>query len=451
MAKSPQKDTKIGLQHSLFFLVAVVAVFIVTQFKIIPIGISGFVVPLFEPNGEVMIKSGFVKFNGSVWATPKSINTFPEMGEKGKKISVSTEIAKDKINGEYIFDFTYTARHEESHGYVKGSQEFYAKSPVLGEHAIILEPWIGFTILSAVFAVVFVMLITILMPIKLGAMALLFDRQIDETKIKIRLQTGFPEEVIEILTLPEKDLEAKDKNAMRRDFKIVWDRTNTEEVGSMKKTMSFDVEYEKLEIVEFRHLIFNRIKEFFSDFVLKEIEDTKEGLEWRKNHFLIGKGMKLYMSHHFTEKYANNVTGLAYGGAAILIIAVGIRGLKFIPPTKPSFILLAIFLEFSMLSLMALTLVYTEEEERMDKMLKKMEDANREQLEELKTQRFDIHRLTEALVGQTAEIIQKRVQEAIREYMMSDDKIKKVVAEEISDKLMSALRESFSKDNPKLK
>jgi hypothetical protein len=159
------------------------------------------------------------------------------------------------------------------------------------------------------------------------------------------------------------------------------------------------------------------------------------------------KGLRLYMAHHFTEKYSNNVTGLAYGGAAILIVAVGIRGLKFIPAQRPSFIMLSIFLEFSMLALLAITLIYTEEEERMDKMLKKMEDANRSQLEELQKQSFDMHQLSNVLVGQSADIIKNRVERAISEYMTSDDNIKKVVAEEISEKIMIGLRDSFSQSH----
>jgi hypothetical protein len=134
---------------------------------------------------------------------------------------------------------------------------------------------------------------------------------------------------------------------------------------------------------------------------------------------------------------------LAYGGAAFLIVAVGIRGLKFIPPQRPSFILLAIFLEFTMLSLLAVTMFYTEEEERMDKMLKKMEDANRSQLDTLKMQAKDIEQLSHVLVGQSADIIKNRVEKAISEYMTSDDNIKKVVAEEISEKILIGLRESF--------
>jgi hypothetical protein len=81
------------------------------------------------------------------------------------------------------------------------------------------------------------------------------------------------------------------------------------------------------------------------------------------------------MKFHFVELYSNTVTGLAYAGAAFLIIVVGIRGLKFIPAIKPSPILFALGVEFSMLCLLALTLMFTEEEERTDRILKQMVDA----------------------------------------------------------------------------
>ena len=96
--------------------------------------------------------------------------------------------------------------------------------------------------------------------------------------------------------------------------------------------------------------------------------------------YLAGKGswisgMAAYMRFHFTEEYSNVVTGMAYGGAAFLIFVVGIRGLKFIPATKPSFILFALGIEFSMLVLLATTMVFTMEEERTDRILKQMVDA----------------------------------------------------------------------------
>lgn len=96
--------------------------------------------------------------------------------------------------------------------------------------------------------------------------------------------------------------------------------------------------------------------------------------------YLAGKGswlggMATYMRFHFTEEYSNVVTGMAYGGAAFLIFVVGIRGLKFIPATKPSFILFALGIEFSMLVLLAITMIFTVEEERTDRILRQMVDA----------------------------------------------------------------------------
>jgi len=96
--------------------------------------------------------------------------------------------------------------------------------------------------------------------------------------------------------------------------------------------------------------------------------------------YLTGKGswisgMGTYMRFHFTEEYSNTVTGMAYGGAAFLIFVVGIRGLKFISATRPSFVLFALGVEFTMLVLLATTMVFTVEEERTDRILKQMVDA----------------------------------------------------------------------------
>jgi hypothetical protein len=96
--------------------------------------------------------------------------------------------------------------------------------------------------------------------------------------------------------------------------------------------------------------------------------------------YLTGKGswlsgMATYMRFHFTEEYSNTVTGMAYGGAAFLIFVVGIRGLKFISANRPSFVLFALGVEFTMLVLLATTMIFTVEEERTDRILKQMVDA----------------------------------------------------------------------------
>jgi hypothetical protein len=277
----------------------------------------------------------------------------------------------------------------------------------------------------------------------LGLIAILFDRQIEDTKVKIRLQTGFTDQIVDLLTLPDDKLAEKDFDEVKGAFRLVWNRTTVEDMdGGFRQAKFEDFFHDDINVVEFRNnTLYSRIKEFFSDFLVKEILDTKSSYQWRRNHFAIFKGLRLYMSHHITEKYQNLVTGMAYGGAAFLIVAVGIRGLKFIPSTKPSFILLAIFLEFTMLSLLSFTLIYTEEEERMDKMLKKMEDANRSQLEALRSQQTDIHQLANALVGQTADIIKTRVEKSIEQYMTSGDKVQQVIATEVARKIIFGLRE----------
>lgn len=428
------KKYRIGIQHVLIILGLSFAFFYFYFFSLVPNLIAGFVVPLFQPTLEQQARVGFVDFDGLVWA---STSKDKELANIGK------EVSKEAVNKEYIFDFSWDMRTEEEHGYSKGKSEWYVRAPILGEEAIVLEPWIGFIILAITFSFVTSLILSMFMPSSIGMMAVLFDKQIENTKVKLRLQTGFSDDVIELLIMPDDKLAEKDISEVRSAFRLIWDRTMTEDIASPFQSARFeDVFDTDTDIVFFRNeAIYTRIREFFSDFVVIEIEDTKNALLWRRNRLLVGKGFRLYMSHHFTEKYSNVVTGMAYGGAAFLIVAVGIRGLKFIPATRPSFILLAITLEFMLLALLALSLIYTEEEERMDRMLKKMEDANRSQLEALRGQQADIHQLSNALVGQTAEIIRARVETAIEEYMTSGDQIKQVVAEEIAKKIMFSLRE----------
>ncbi len=452
MAKSTinpesKRNTKIQFQHIFLFAVLMIAFFFFLLYNVIPWGVAQFVVPLFQPSGEKLEKMAFVKLPGLVWVSATQEKASELSGIK----SLDGFQLKEYINREYIFDFTFEERNMDTHGYVKKSTEFYAKSEVLGEHPIYLEPWIGFWILALVLAIVLAMLVTLILPPGIGLIAMLFDRQIENTKTKIRLQTGFTDEIVDLLTMPDHLFGDKEPSDVERSFRIVWDRTTTEELSSSKNALNFDDIFdENVDLVKFRNnVIYGRIKEFFSDFVVKEIEDTKDGLLWRRNHFQILKGMTLYMTHHFTEKYSNNVTGLAYGGAAFLIVAVGIRGLKFIPATRPSFILLAIFLEFSMLALLAITLIFTEEEERMDRMLKKMEDANRSQLEALRVQQHDIRILANALVGKTEEMVKARVEHAIADYMKSEDNIKRIVGEEIGQKITKALKGAFVDDDKK--
>jgi len=87
--------------------------------------------------------------------------------------------------------------------------------------------------------------------------------------------------------------------------------------------------------------------------------DAKGLSQWTKTHDAI----KFYMREYFTERYSNTVLGLVYMGAAVLIIVIGIRGLKFLPSTDPSIVLGALGLEFMLLITYAVVMIYGKPED----------------------------------------------------------------------------------------
>lgn len=418
--------SKTGFQHYLVLIILfLVTSFVCYQF-LVPKAIESVVVALFSPEGQKLATVDGVKAETA-----------------GGKVETSgvTKL-KGVIKTDYIFDFTSRHRTLESDGYAKESNEWIVKAPKLGEEAIVLEPMFAISILSAVMGLGFSMLVTLILPSGIGIMANKTEREIGHTKSKIRLQTGFSDQIVDILTMNDARLKAMSEDEAARKglvtaFKTVWQRTEQDEEHGAGRRLAFnDVFNDETDLVEFRkEVIYIRIREFFSDFVQKEIEDVVSAQQWSRNHLSFMKGLRLYMSHHFTEKYSNNVTGAAYGGAAILIVIIGVRGLKFIPPTRPSLILGAIFLEGSMLALLAFTLVYTQEEERMDKMLKKMEDANRSQLGTLENVSKDMHLMSNALVTGNSDLIKAKVKDAVTEYLSNPSNIRGELAEEIANKL----------------
>lgn len=415
---------KTGFQHYLVLLVLFSAfTFGFYQF-VMPKAIEVMVAALFSPEGKKLPRIDGV------------------LAEKASETAQYTGKLKGVIKTDYIFDFTNRHRTVENDGYVKESNEWIVKAPKLGEEAIVLEPAFAISILAAVMGAGISMLLTLILPSGIGLMANKVDREIIHTKSKIRLQTGFSDQIVDFLTMQDSKLRMMSEDVDKRKsviaaFKTVWARTEQdEEYGISRRLTLSEILDDNTDLVEFRReVIYLRIKEFFSDFVQKEIEDVIAAQKYSNNHLMFMKGLRLYMSHHFTEKYSNNVTGAAYGGAAILIVIIGVRGLKFIPSTRPSLILGAIFLEGSMLALLAFSLVYTQEEERMDKMLKKMEDANRSQLGTLEDVSKDMHTLANALVEGNAEMIKAKVKTAVSDYLANPANIRGELAEEIANKL----------------
>lgn len=99
-----------------------------------------------------------------------------------------------------------------------------------------------------------------------------------------------------------------------------------------------------------------------------EIELLAGALKWQQSEgftklFHSHAAIKFYMREHFTIQYSNTVLGLVYMGAAILIIVIGIRGLKFLPASDPSVVLGALGLEFMLLVTYAVMLMYGKPED----------------------------------------------------------------------------------------
>ncbi len=100
-----------------------------------------------------------------------------------------------------------------------------------------------------------------------------------------------------------------------------------------------------------------------------DLQLLRGALRWRDSAglsrlFRTHEAVKFYMREYFTDRYSNAVLGMVYIGAAILIIVIGIRGLKFLPATDPSVVLGALGLEFMLLITYAMVLMYgrTDEE-----------------------------------------------------------------------------------------
>ncbi len=429
-----KKKYNTGIQHYLLFLIIIGSFSYLFYDTIIPNAVRSAVVSLFGP------REGGLHIIDGVYAEPAKE---PAKGSSHSMSLAAGETLKNAIKTEYIFDFSSKVRYSDVDGYDKASNEFILKAPGLGENAIILEAPLAFSILSILISGILAILITMILPTSIGLFSNKIEREIHHTGTKIRLQTGFSDETVNVLTLPTNELNNQDRDYIETHFQRVWDRTQPpmEELDSRKRVGLHDLFSEETNMSEFRDLIlYDRIHETFSNSVKREIVDTKDARSYSKNKLLFHIGLRLYMTHHFTHQYSNNVTGAAYLGAAMLIVIIGVRGLKFIPATKPSLILAALSLEGFLLALLGFALLYTTEEEPMDNIMKKVEDASRGQLEILKEQQKDMHKMASVLVEGTVQLVEDRVSRAIKEYFSSNPALEKRVGEEIASKIFQGLR-----------
>ncbi len=328
----------------------------------------------------------------------------PEMQSNAKDLMVDEPT-------EFMLDMTGKARSIEKDGYYKPASSWLAYNEKLGEEPVIIDPIITFIIFSLGFGFIAAILITAMLPRSIGLLANKIERTIFHTIATIDDQTG--------------------------------DKVSREEIERVTSANSKDD--------------LSPIEKEFGPVIVNEIEDVRAANQWRRNKLLVFKGLRLYMTRHFAERYSNNVQGFAYGGAAFLIVVIGIRGLKFIPPTKPSVLLFAISLEFTMLCMLAVTLFYTEEEQRMDKLIRNLEESSEGQKYELinlvrtsqqqqrdlasmvdyiQRQTDNLQRMADALTGANREYIIQVAQRAVAEYITAETSreiTEKVIREKIED------------------
>lgn len=137
---------------------------------------------------------------------------------------------------------------------------------------------------------------------------------------------------------------------------------------------------------------------------LEDLRTLHKAIIWQNSNIFqkivgLNSGIKVYLRFYFTERYSNNIIGSVYIGAASLIIIIGLRGLKFIPSNEPSLVLFALGLEFTLLIVYAITLMYTRNETD-DPPLSSGNPSSGESLADIGTNR-EVEKLLKAFVRQS--------------------------------------------------
>jgi hypothetical protein len=65
-------------------------------------------------------------------------------------------------------------------------------------------------------------------------------------------------------------------------------------------------------------------------------------------------------------KYENNAQGLAYLGASVLIVVIGLRGIQILTKDNSTFIILALLLEFTLIGILGIMVFYKPEDNKQN-------------------------------------------------------------------------------------
>ncbi len=214
---------------------------------------------------------------------------------------------------------------KETSYYLSWAVDIYKNTPM--ENRYWFNPLLSMMLESTLLSVLATVVLTTLLPRKIGYMRLKVDREIAKVLEKLTIaQFGYSD--IPNMTIVANELLNADDQEIR-DL--------VDDLG-----ISFD------------NLIILR-----------------RGLIWQYSPIWyqilhVNDAIRVYMRYYFTVKYSNHVLGFVYIGAAVLIIIIGLRGLKFIPPNQPSLVIFALGMEFSILVVYAITTMYTKEGEETE-------------------------------------------------------------------------------------
>lgn len=402
------------------FVVIIVSVFTVLYSGVVPPLMEKIVVATLVPsNVEVC------NFNG-VHASPTS---------EGMKFQ-GQDILRAYINNEVLIDFTSEARTLAQHGYTKAASEWLIKTPFMGDEPVILSP--SFALVVPVFSisVFFAILFTFILPTRLGLLSSQTERIARETRTKLLFQTGFSEELLDFLLLSDAEVTMLASNMPEKVdtcLQQLWEATRTEHerqstIASYREESLFDaVHIADGHHAFVRNTLISRLREAFSPAVEHSVKTLQSARIWQQNHISLLRGVRLFMSEYFAPNCGNNVQGLAYAGAGFMIVVIGLRGLRFIPASRPSLIIASISLEFALLVALGITLYFQREEASSIESLKRIENN---------TQNVAL-----VMSSVDSSTFQRAMHEAIRERIQSPEMDKRL-AESLTQSFIDSLRTS---------
>jgi hypothetical protein len=363
-----------------------------------------------------------------------SVVTFGGVAASATREGVSFrghDVRRSYITGEYIVDFTGQVRLRDIHGYSKAANEWLIQSPKIGDEPIYLRPE-AFAVFSLLIGLCAAFACTLVISPRIGLLAAATEREIENTRLRIVLESGLSADTVDVLTMTERSLQKASEQEPERvanAFATAWDMV-MKNMGD-KQRLQYREQHNfgavpKGYEMQCREYIMRQMQSALPQSIVIPLQQTLQARQWQANRLRFFSGFRLYMSQYFAPRYANSVTGLAYGGAALLIVAIGLRGLRFLSAARPSWILAAISIEFAALFLLALTNFYAQESSSAEHSLKHIED--------------DMRKLATVVDTGNAEFIERSVQRAVEEYVAGPKVMEENFAKVISERVTAAFR-----------